>query len=115
MMTDIEIAQSAKMQHISEIAAKAEIDEKYVEKCITFEFSHFMSPQSAYLQAGHLYNRYKDYFEITNDIIVINSTRGLDLQSIKQRYQGYISDMDILITLWDENFITESLNALNVA
>jgi len=31
MMTDIEIAQSAKMQHISEIAAKAEIDEKYVE------------------------------------------------------------------------------------
>ena len=31
MMTDIEIAQSAKMQHISEIAAKAGIDEKYVE------------------------------------------------------------------------------------
>lgn len=28
---------------------------------ITFEFSHFMSPQSAYLQAGHLYNRYKEY------------------------------------------------------
>lgn len=25
---------------------------------ITFEFSHFMSPQSAYLQAGHLYDRY---------------------------------------------------------
>ena len=32
------------------------------EKAITFEFSHFMSPQSAYLQAGHLYNRYKEYF-----------------------------------------------------
>ncbi|MCW3092945.1 MAG: Tat pathway signal protein [Ferruginibacter sp.] len=31
------------------------------DKAITFEFSHFMSPQSAYLQAGHLYNRYKDY------------------------------------------------------
>jgi hypothetical protein len=30
------------------------------DKAITFEFSHFMSPQSAYLQAGHLYNRYKD-------------------------------------------------------
>ena len=26
--------------------------------------SHFMSPQSAYLQAGHLYDRYKEYFEI---------------------------------------------------
>ncbi len=34
------------------------------DKAITFEFSHFMSPQSAYLQAGHLYNRYRDYFEI---------------------------------------------------
>jgi hypothetical protein len=34
------------------------------DKAITFEFSHFMSPQSAYLQAGHLYNRYKEYFHI---------------------------------------------------
>ena len=34
------------------------------DKAITFEFSHFMSPQSAYMQAGHLYNRYKEYFNI---------------------------------------------------
>ena len=32
-----------------------------IEQAITFEFSHFMSPQSAYLQAGHLYNRYLEY------------------------------------------------------
>lgn len=38
-----------------EAAARAGYD-----KAITFEFSHFMSPQSAYLQAGHLYNRYKE-------------------------------------------------------
>lgn len=31
------------------------------DKAITFEFSHFMSPQSAYLQAGHLYRRYQEY------------------------------------------------------
>ena len=31
------------------------------DKAITFEFSHFMSPQSAYIQAGHLYNRYQEY------------------------------------------------------
>ena len=31
------------------------------EKLITFEFSHFMSPQSSYLQARHLFNRYKEY------------------------------------------------------
>ena len=34
------------------------------DKAITFEFSHFMSPQSAYLQAGHLYDRYKEYFNM---------------------------------------------------
>ena len=34
-----------------------------IEKGITFEFSHFMSPNSCYLQAGHLYNRYKEYLE----------------------------------------------------
>ena len=34
------------------------------DKAITFEFSHFMSPQSAYLQAGHLHDRYKEYFNI---------------------------------------------------
>lgn len=33
-----------------------------ISKAITFEFSHFMSPQSAYLQAGHLYNRYIEYY-----------------------------------------------------
>ena len=33
------------------------------DKAITFEFSHFMSPQSAYLQAGHLYNRYNEYIK----------------------------------------------------
>lgn len=42
-----------------EAAARAGYD-----KAITFEFSHFMSPQSAYVQAGHLYNRYRDYFGI---------------------------------------------------
>ncbi len=31
------------------------------DKAITFEFSHFMSPQSSYIQAHHLYNRYIEY------------------------------------------------------
>lgn len=31
------------------------------DKAITFEFSHFMSPQSAYAQAKHLYDRYCEY------------------------------------------------------
>lgn len=32
-------------------------------KAITFEFSHFMSPQSAYIQANHLYNRYMEFYQ----------------------------------------------------
>lgn len=35
-----------------------------VEKAITFEFSHFVSPNSCYVQAGHLYRRYCEYFGI---------------------------------------------------
>lgn len=34
------------------------------DKAVTFEFSHFMSPQSCYRQAGNLYDRYRDYFNI---------------------------------------------------
>lgn len=36
------------------------------DKAITFEFSHFMSPQSSYRSAGHLFNRYKDYLKANN-------------------------------------------------
>lgn len=35
-----------------------------MENAITFEFSHFMSPNSTYLQAGYLYKRYKNHFKI---------------------------------------------------
>lgn len=35
-----------------------------IEHAVTFEFSHFMSPQSAYLQAGHLYDRYLEYLKL---------------------------------------------------
>ncbi len=45
-----------KMKLKLEAAAKAG-----VEKAITFEFPHFMSPQSMYPSAHHLYNRYLHY------------------------------------------------------
>jgi len=35
-----------------------------VEKAITFEFSHFLSPHSAYPQARHLFNRYCEHFGV---------------------------------------------------
>ena len=37
-----------------------------ISKVITFEFSHFMSPNSWYLQAHGLYDRYCEYFGIKN-------------------------------------------------
>ena len=33
-----------------------------MEKAITFEFSHFLSPHSAYPQAHQLYKRYCEHF-----------------------------------------------------
>lgn len=35
-----------------------------MEDAITFEFSHFMSPNSTYSQAPYLYERYKEHFNI---------------------------------------------------
>lgn len=35
-----------------------------LDKAITFEFSHFMSPNSCYRQAGNLYKRYCEHFGI---------------------------------------------------
>lgn len=35
-----------------------------MEDAITFEFSHFMSPNSTYLQAKHLYDRYREHFRL---------------------------------------------------
>ncbi len=35
-----------------------------MEDVITFEFSHFMSPNSTYPQAGHLYERYRNHFNL---------------------------------------------------
>jgi hypothetical protein len=37
------------------------------DKAITFEFSHFMSPQSSYISAHHLYNRYNEYKNSIHD------------------------------------------------
>ncbi len=37
-------------------------EEVGIEKGITFEFSHFMSPNACYVQAHHLYRRYCQHF-----------------------------------------------------
>lgn len=41
---------------------KIEIARPYVDKCITFEFSHFLSPQSIFPSAKNLNNLYKNYY-----------------------------------------------------
>jgi hypothetical protein len=45
---------------------KIKLAEPYVEKCITFEFSHFLSPQSIYPSARNLNALYRNYYENKN-------------------------------------------------
>lgn len=42
---------------------KIKIASKYVERCITFEFSHFLSPQSIFPSARNLNALYRKYYE----------------------------------------------------
>ena len=44
------------------LRSKIKETKPYVEKFITFEFSHFLSPQSIYPSARNLFNLYKDYY-----------------------------------------------------
>lgn len=46
-----------------ELREKLIISAKYAKKNVTFEFSHFMSPNSCYLAARNLYQRYREYFK----------------------------------------------------
>ncbi len=41
---------------------RLEKHKKYAEKIVTFEFSHFLSPQSIYPSARNLNNLYKEYY-----------------------------------------------------
>lgn len=50
----------------------------------------------------------EEYFKSQENIIVINKEKGLSLDSIRQRYQGYIS-YNILTVLWNEAFIIEAI------
>jgi len=36
-------------------------EEAGFDRAMTFEFSHFLSPNSSYRSANHLYNRYREY------------------------------------------------------
>lgn len=42
---------------------KIKIAEQYVERCMTFEFSHFLSPQSIFPSAHNLNVLYRKYYE----------------------------------------------------
>lgn len=41
---------------------RLDLHQKYAEKIITFEFSHFLSPQSIYPSAHNLNNLYKEFY-----------------------------------------------------
>jgi hypothetical protein len=47
-----------------ELQQKLVISARYAAKNITFEFSHFMSPNSCYPAARNLFKRYREYFRL---------------------------------------------------
>lgn len=53
----------------SVLKERLEHHKKYVEKMITFEFSHFLSPQSIYPSARNLNQLYKNYYLAGKDRI----------------------------------------------
>lgn len=53
-----------------------------------------------------------EYFKVEEGVIFINKERGYDMESIETRYQGYCSNIDILVTLWNDRFILEELKAM---
>lgn len=53
-----------------------------------------------------------NYFKVLNGIIVLNKDKNIDLQSIEQRYQGYIPNIDVLLNLWNHEFILKILKEL---
>lgn len=48
------------------LAHKLDVVQPYVEKVITFEFSHFMSPNSTLPAAPNLYRRYQEHLQVRN-------------------------------------------------
>ena len=48
---------------IRDLIAKLKAAEPYVDKAVTFEFSHFMSPNSTHLSARNLCKRYRELVE----------------------------------------------------
>lgn len=48
----------------NDLKEKLLIHAGYAEKIITFEFSHFLSPQSIYPSAHNLYKKYFDYYSV---------------------------------------------------
>ena len=48
-----------------------------------------------------------DYFDVS-DVIKINKSKGLSLESIIARYQGYL-DLDILLLIWNKETIFDYL------
>jgi len=45
------------------MAHKLDVVQPYVEKIITFEFSHFMSPNSTWISGRNLYQRYREHLD----------------------------------------------------
>ena len=67
-----------------------------LEKAITFEFSHFMSPQSSYSQARHLFNRYREWAKLLGLLLLV-LTGCAPGNSPEKPHPGILSYVDPMI------------------
>lgn len=56
-----------------------------------------------------------EYFKVSDGIIIINKEKNIDLKSVETRYKGYIPNIDILLTLWNEEFILNALRKIRMS
>lgn len=98
------------------IASILNVKSKYLRKdFVTIEELNYISNQfqkklnEENFDAIILDNIDLDYFDVS-DVIKINKSQGLSLESVINRYQGYL-DLDILLLIWNKetvlNYLTE--------
>lgn len=51
----------------------------------------------------------REFFTIHDNVIFLNKERNVRIKDIEGRYKGYCPNIDILIVLWNEKLILDSI------
>lgn len=51
----------------------------------------------------------RDFFTIYDNVIFLNKERNVRIKDIEERYKGYCPNIDIMLVLWNEELIFNSI------